>query len=161
MNKENENILKDMIRCNYSDSEIRLYFLIKYQTEITSQEYAVIKKRVGQEDFRQNLITRYGYKCMITNSEIFEACHIEPYIETNNMSVDNGLLLNSQHHKMFDSYIWSINPETLEIEINDKKANPNDLFILLIRDKSLDQLRLYSDTLIYITKHYTKFKSYM
>ena len=40
--------------------EIRLYFLIKFKIDISNPEYQFIKKRIGQQEFKQELINRYG-----------------------------------------------------------------------------------------------------
>jgi predicted restriction endonuclease len=152
-----EQIYKELIEFNYSLNDIQIYFLIKYNINITEPKYGFIKQRMGQEEFRQNLIQRYNSKCILTNSSIFEACHIVPHFESNNMDIDNGLLLNLQHHKMFDDYIWSINPETLNIEINNLVADSNDLFIQIILNKNLSFLSYYPNTIKYLSKHYEIF----
>ena len=46
------------------------------------------------------------------------AAHIIPIKENENYDIDNGLLLTENLHKTFDKYRWSINPDTLLIEIN-------------------------------------------
>jgi predicted restriction endonuclease len=157
---EYENIYLDMVMSNYSSDEVRIYFLVKYQIDISEPEYQFSKKRIGQEEFRQKLAERYDSKCILTNTAKYEACHIVPFSDTHNMSIDNGLLLNSQHHKLFDDYIWSINPQTLCIEINYSLANSNDVFIRMIQNKHLPILRSYPNTIKYLTKHYEKFKKY-
>ncbi len=72
-----------------------------------------------QNTFRDNLIKRDG-KCVVTQKNISrecEACHIIPYAEGGDFSIDNGLLISSTLHKLFDHFIWSINPSDYTIDI--------------------------------------------
>ena len=82
------------------------------------------KIRPQQKKFRENIVDR-DEKCIISNSIDTEcqACHIVSVEDGGSYDVNNGLLLNACLHITFDKYLWSINPETLEIDIccNDKK----------------------------------------
>ncbi len=72
-----------------------------------------------QEDFRKNLINR-DKKCVVSQKHIAkecQACHIIPYAEGGDYSINNGLLIANTFHKLFDDYIWSINPDTYTIDI--------------------------------------------
>ena len=158
---EYETIFNDMIASNYSYNEVRLYFLIGYQIDISEPEYQFSKKRMGQEEFRLGLIERFESKCILTNSSTFEACHIVPFADLNSMNIDNGLLLNAQHHKLFDDYAWSINPQTLFVEINYSIADSSDMFIKMLKNCRLPFLKSYPNTLKYLAKHYQKFRSYL
>jgi hypothetical protein len=148
------NEYENMINSNYSFNDIQLYILIKYNIDIN--EYEFNKIRFGQEEFRENLIKRYK-TCILTDSPVFEACHIIPHADSNNMCIDNGLLLNYQHHKMFDLYIFSINPDTLMIEINYNKIDMNDIFIQQIINKKINILENYPNTIKYLKHHYEQF----
>ena len=77
------------------------------------------EKRLSQTQFRNELIKKYN-SCIITNynSVECEAAHIIPVKDNGEYIVSNGLLLNSCIHKTFDLYYWSINPDTLKIEVN-------------------------------------------
>ena len=86
-----------------------------------------------------------------------EACHIIPFSESNNFDIDNGLLLNSNLHKLFDKYYWSINPETLCIETSDK-CNTYDC-ITLYKNKHLEILQKFNKTIEYLKEHYKQFKT--
>ncbi len=104
---------------SYDDLELDLYFLI----ETLYPNYKIYnnrQERLDQETFRKDLIKHYG-KCVITGSTCIrelEAAHIIPFSEDNmNNSVYNGLLLKSNIHKTFDDYYWTINPDSLCIEI--------------------------------------------
>lgn len=72
-----------------------------------------------QDIFRKNLIVRDS-KCVVTQKNISrecEACHIIPYAEGGDFSIDNGLLISSTLHKLFDDFTWSINPSDYTIDI--------------------------------------------
>ena len=151
-------IYSDLINSSYSDFDIRLYFLIEYQIDITMSEYQLNKKRNGQMEFKQALIDRYGSKCMLSELEFFDACHIVPYADSENMDPDNGILLNQTHHRMFDDYICSINPNTFEIEINySKTTDKTNQFYRMIDGKKIDQLKQYNGVIKYLKLHYKKF----
>jgi predicted restriction endonuclease len=80
--------------------------------------------RTKQEIFRQEILKR-DKKCVITeqyNETECEACHILPVKDGGTYDLNNGLLINSNHHKTFDKNLWCINPDTFQIDIlvNDK-----------------------------------------
>tara|TARA_R110002167_G_scaffold341691_1_gene550159 strand:+ start:3354 stop:4181 length:828 start_codon:yes stop_codon:yes gene_type:complete len=64
-----------------------------------------IKKRLGQSKFRKELLEAYNNTCAVTGSrvlEILEAAHIEPYDGAYTSVVNNGILLRSDIHDLFD-----------------------------------------------------------
>ena len=78
-------------------------------------------ERLGQPDFRQALVERYGLRCMITEtdvSETIEAAHIIPYRDKNDNHPENGLLLRSDIHALYDRNLLSIHPVTLLVELH-------------------------------------------
>jgi hypothetical protein len=82
-------------------------------------------KRTKQEQFRKEIIAR-DEKCIVTQkfeSIECEACHIIPVEYGGTYDINNGLLINSIHHKTFDKNLWCINPNDLSIDIltDDKK----------------------------------------
>lgn len=80
--------------------------------------------RLLQSIFRNSLINR-DKVCILskTHKDQCEAAHIIPVAENNNYDVNNGLLLSSNLHKLYDKFYWSINPNTLLVEINNKLIN--------------------------------------
>ena len=110
---------------NYKELKIDLDFLLyNLYTNINITNLQQKEQRLDQNSFRKELIKKYN-KCLISDSIDIEceACHIIPYSICKNFDIDNGLLLSSDLHKTFDKYYWSINPNTLKIEIN---KNIND-----------------------------------
>jgi len=157
MNKETiENIYNEMINSNYSYNDVVIYFFIKYYINITTYDFA--KKRIGQTEFRNKLINRFN-RCIITGSDIFDACHIVPYSENTDMDVNNGLLLSKTYHDYFDKYIWSIDPQTYKIKINFNLINKNDFFIKILLDTDVQFLQDYPMINPYLIKHYEQFLS--
>ena len=55
-----------------------------------------------------------------------EIAHIHPFnecLETQKYDPNNVILLGAHLHKIFDKYLWSINPETCKIELSEKCKN--------------------------------------
>ncbi len=77
-----------------------------------------------QSAFRRTLLSIRPIRCAITGTSelsVLEAAHIIPYAErfADRDKPENGLLLRSDIHKLFDAHLISINPVTKEIEISD------------------------------------------
>lgn len=71
--------------------------------------YALVKVRGRtQRLFRQALLRVYNNKCALTGltfTPLLEACHIMPWAQCKDaerLDVRNGILLNSNHHRLFD-----------------------------------------------------------
>jgi putative restriction endonuclease len=65
----------------------------------------VIQHRLGQGAFRVSLLDAYGRACAVTREHslpVLEAAHVKPYAGDGNHSLDNGLLLRSDLHRLFD-----------------------------------------------------------
>lgn len=80
-----------------------------------------VKLRQGQPKFRQDLIVRYGPRCMISGCgslEAIEAAHIHAFRGKEDNHLDNGLLLRADLHNLFDLDLISIEPDTLKVRIH-------------------------------------------
>jgi hypothetical protein len=78
------------------------------------------RARNGQSQLKSNLMRLYGGKCCISGEpieEILHACHIVPHASSGNNKSTNGLLLRSDIHDLFDSYLIGINPVNLTIAV--------------------------------------------
>ena len=67
-----------------------------------------ILARQGQPRFRNNLLEAYDATCCVTKSkvvELLEAAHIDPHSDGGDYSLENGLLLRSDIHTLFDQYL--------------------------------------------------------
>lgn len=82
------------------------------------------KERKEQQKFRENILNR-DKKCIVTDiiSIECEACHIVPVADGGCYDIDNGFLINSNHHITFDKYLWSIDPETSLIDVVSDDSN--------------------------------------
>jgi hypothetical protein len=81
----------------------------------------LIRLRRGQQKFRLSLFRRYGEKCLVTGSTVvalLEAAHIVPYRGDQDHHSDNGLILRSDIHTLFDLDLLGIVPDSLKIELH-------------------------------------------
>ena len=74
-----------------------------------TERIAIVKSRIGQGVFREQLITKYNGQCVITginHPKLLVASHIKPWAVSTNterLQVDNGLLLSATYDRLFDS----------------------------------------------------------
>lgn len=77
--------------------------------------------RVGQNAFKALVQEAYGRRCAVTGTKIvpvLEAAHIRPVTDAGENRVDNGLLLRSDVHKLFDDGYLGINPSTRTLMVS-------------------------------------------
>lgn len=94
--------------------------------------YAQVRVRGNmQRIFRQALLEAYEYQCAICEcsfEEVLEAAHIVPWASSDNsmrISPNNGILLCSNHHRLFDSgYI--IISDLYRIKFIDEEFDPEN-----------------------------------
>jgi putative restriction endonuclease len=70
--------------------------------------------RLGQGSFRTTIIDAYERKCAVTNERtlpVLEAAHIKPYSQLGPHLPENGLLLRSDLHTLFDQGYLSVTPD--------------------------------------------------
>jgi putative restriction endonuclease len=70
--------------------------------------------RLGQAGFRAAVFNAYNRRCAITDAKIWptlQAAHIVPVTKNGEHRVDNGLLLRSDVHTMFDRGYLSVTPD--------------------------------------------------
>ena len=73
----------------------------------------LVRPRLGQGAFRLIVSDAYGKKCAVTGEKtlpVLEAAHIKPVASGGEHRVDNGLLLRSDLHKLFDLGYATITP---------------------------------------------------
>lgn len=71
--------------------------------------------REGQGVFRARLLEAYAGQCAITGEHtelVLDAAHIQPYLGPASNHVQNGLLLTSEFHTLFDNGLVAIEPPT-------------------------------------------------
>ena len=137
------------------DVDLVMYDVLGY--ECTKE---LTEKRCKQNKFRRDLINRYG-ACIITGygDQVCEACHIKPFVLCNDKEkydIDNGLLLNVLLHKLFDNFMISINPETLQIEIHNNLDKKMYDFVWEHKNKIL---KINKNSKKYLKFHYEIYKN--
>lgn len=83
--------------------------------------FTLIAKRQGQGAFRQSLLTAYRGHCAMSSSDtawVLEAAHIVPYRGKQTNLVQNGLLLRSDVHTLFDLGLISVEPTERKIQVS-------------------------------------------
>lgn len=93
--------------------------LLRTDQRTVRTQASVVRPRQG--NFRSALFQRYGGTCCITDCRVdtlLEAAHIIPYRGDQSDDVGNGLLLRVDLHRLFDAYLVTINPSTLEVEVS-------------------------------------------
>ena len=71
------------------------------------------KQRIGQARFRDIVLNAYGNQCCVTGCSeriLLEAAHIIPYMGIHSNTLENGLCLRADVHKLFDMFLLSISP---------------------------------------------------
>lgn len=130
-----------------------MYDIYKYIYNDTSN-----KKNRCQLTFRNKLKDRYK-KCIITNTgdKCCDACHIIPFNESSpqeQYEVNNGLLLRTDLHKLFDAGDIKINPETLCVELSENILSDNDYKKYHKYDNK--KLKINKNSIYYLKKIYNK-----
>ncbi|MZF55867.1 HNH endonuclease [Streptomyces sp. SID5594] len=70
--------------------------------------------RRGQDAFRRALVRQYGLICAVTGAapaEVLEAAHLRPFADTERHRVEEGLMLRSDVHRLFDSGLLAIDSD--------------------------------------------------
>ncbi|QJB44077.1 pentapeptide repeat-containing protein [Dolichospermum flos-aquae] len=112
--------ISQMIWSNYQDPQW-IKELLNNKGE--SQKYLPSRER--QQEFKEELTKKYGYKCLISGceiKEIIEAAHIIPYSKIESHDVANGLLLRVDLHRLFDAHLIAIHPTTRKVLISEQIA---------------------------------------
>jgi len=82
----------------------------------------LVKPRMGQGAFRIKITDTYNRKYAISGEKtlpVLEAAHIRPFEKEGPNTVENGLLLRSDIHKLFDKGYLTINPD-YRIEVSSR-----------------------------------------
>jgi putative restriction endonuclease len=95
------------------------------QTQETSQDRygkgQMVYPRLGQGGFRIMVTDAYSRRCAITGERTLpalEAGHIKPYAENGPHRIDNGILLRSDLHNLFDLGYLTISPDDYRVKVS-------------------------------------------
>ena len=130
-----------------------------------TERSALIKSRIGQGQFRKELLKKYNNSCVITGineKKLLIASHIKPWAVCSNverLSVENGLLLSPTFDKLFDCGLISfkdtgkiIISSQLSVEvINKLHISGNDIFDLKMSTELKNNLEYHRDV-VFITQ---------
>jgi hypothetical protein len=78
--------------------------------------------RRGQPKFRKLMLALYERRCAISGhgpAEVLDACHIDEHAVSGSNKRDNGILLRSDLHDLFDLGMLRIDSVTLTVDIDD------------------------------------------
>jgi putative restriction endonuclease len=96
----------------------------------------LIEPRLGQGTFRAKVIDAYERRCAVTGERtlpVLEAAHIKPYGLSGPHATENGLLLRSDLHTLFDRGYVTVTPK-LELRVSrrirDEYENGRDYYAL-------------------------------
>ena len=73
----------------------------------------LVAPRLGQGTFRAKVIDAYERRCAVTNERtlpVLQASHIKPYSQSGPHAPENGLLLRSDLHTLFDRGYLTVTP---------------------------------------------------
>ncbi len=82
-----------------------------------------IAVRRGQQAFRSKLLVAYDRKCAVTGCDIedlLEAAHIVPYRGPQTNHIQNGILLRSDIHTLFDCALITVDPATHRVILSSR-----------------------------------------
>ena len=105
----------DFIRTDILDTDAAES--IEIATTPLPREREILIRR-GQKRFRDRLLAEYQHRCCVTGTiitDVLQAAHIRPFSAGGPDILDNGLLLRSDIHDLFDLDEILIEPDTLTI----------------------------------------------
>jgi hypothetical protein len=88
------------------------------------------KTRLGQQRFREAMLTRFGESCAFTGAQppgALQAAHLYFFSETPKHDLRGGLLLRCDLHALFDRWLLTIDPATWTIQVAPELARYPDL----------------------------------
>lgn len=82
---------------------------------------ALVRVRNGQKQYREQLLQKHGLVCAVTGpcpAEALDAAHLVAFSTHGRHDVDEGLLLRSDIHKLFDRGLVAVHPTTLTVYVS-------------------------------------------
>lgn len=160
--KDENNYLKSYEKLrsmDYPNDILELVYLVDFNIDINNlviekQEY---EKRKYQRKLRVQALKKYYGKCVISGEnkhKLLEVAHIKAVKDCENINekkdINNTLLLWLDLHKYFDHYTFTINPQTLKIEVNTN--NEDNLWLMKYSGMKLNCVN--PEMVKYIEHHY-------
>ena len=94
---------------------------------------AIVRVRINQSEFRNQLLKRYGKCCLcgVSDTRFLVASHIKPWVDSEpeeKLDPDNGFLLCPNHDKLFDQGFISFEDDG-SIKISSELTNVDKMFM--------------------------------
>ena len=96
----------------------------------------LVRPRVGQQSFQALVLDAYSRRCAVTQEEIrpvLQAAHIRPVAEGGEHRLDNGMLLRSAVHTLFDRGYLAVDLDyrlRVSLQIREEFDNGDDYYAL-------------------------------
>lgn len=122
-----------------------------------TEKLSIVKSRVGQGKYREDLMEKYQGQCVITGinlPKLLTASHIKPWSVSSNkerLDVENGFLLSSNLDKLFDSGLMSFKKDG-KMMISSFVGKENEQKLNISKDITVD-LKATSQLLEYLEYH--------
>ena len=87
-----------------------------------------VLNRPDQAPFREKILKKYNGTCVVTDCTIksaLDAAHIKSVADGGDYTLNNGLLLRADLHRLFDANLMAIDPETSKVHFKDKSEHYN------------------------------------
>lgn len=145
--------LTEVGRKLYADVQERIQRVVPADSIPEQERYreGIVKHRLGQGAFRVEVTEAYHRRCAITGEKtlpVLEAAHIVPYSENGQHVVNNGILLKSDFHTLFDEgYITITDDYKIEVSrrLNEDFGNGKDYYkhhgekLLILPEKEIQR----------------------
>jgi hypothetical protein len=141
--------------------------IVSPSTAVSDAEFDDLRRRLaeiivrdGQDVFRSELLVAYGGRCAITGTRgtfALEAAHVRPYSGALSSTTDNGLLLRSDIHRLFDRHLIAIDPETRRVCVS-KLLRSSDYYSLRNGKLRMPKLKEYRPNLDSLRERWQLFR---
>jgi putative restriction endonuclease len=107
----------------------------------------LVPRRLGQNSFQAVVLQAYGRRCAITGAKIrpvLQAAHIRPLSQGGEHRLDNGLLLRSDMHTLYDGGYIGVDPKhrlVVSPRLREEFHNGDDLYARAGNQISLPERR--------------------
>mgnify|MGYP006195770007 CR=1 FL=1 len=103
-------------------------------SEINTSKLAEVTVRIGQQFFRNAVLSAYNQRCCISglaNPKLLVASHIVPWSqdEANRLNPHNGLALSALHDKAFDLGLITVD-EDYRVMVSSQATDVTDAFFM-------------------------------
>jgi len=159
-----EKIIEKIANYKPQCSKNKLYEIFSFNKAPNKTERkGLVTSRVGQGEYRQNLLEKWGNKCAITKSEIPQiliASHIKPWADSNDEErhdQNNGILLSPNLDALFDRKLIGFDVDG-KIMLSSSISKEQYKILGINENMKLDEKHVNQELKKYLEYHRTKFK---